>query len=374
MPRIFISYRRVDSDERAHRISEHLKNIYGHENVFIDFLDIPGGDDFSETIDDYLTLTDIAIVIIGKLWVEEFSKRLSEHGTDYVLYEVAYALRNAPLVIPVLIDKSVEIDEEALPSDIRDITMRNYMYVRGGSDFISDMKRLQDRINKFKIGHYPMLAKLWRILEKNQIATIVAILSLIVAIIGLNLSGFPQETSYPTNTPTITTLSPTNTVQATIPLPKSTNTIAITATENATPTITTSTQVLTATMPTIQPETTTINFVIYRSIDYVQICPSQEIEWSNITVDFQDNYLVRGNEYFPLEIISQNCWCIEQDFESVSSGNCSEDFTKKIDLERNVWVNNQITLLRSNIKIGSCEPQPNNTEPYSCNLAIPESQ
>ncbi len=36
MPKIFVSYRRIDSQERAHRIADWLVLKYGRENVFID--------------------------------------------------------------------------------------------------------------------------------------------------------------------------------------------------------------------------------------------------------------------------------------------------------------------------------------------------
>lgn len=46
MPKIFISYRRVDSEDVAGRIYDRLVQHFGHDAIFKDVDDIPFGVDF----------------------------------------------------------------------------------------------------------------------------------------------------------------------------------------------------------------------------------------------------------------------------------------------------------------------------------------
>lgn len=72
MPKIFVSYRRVDSEERAHRIADWLiKNYYDKEDVFIDIEAIDVGLPFAEVIQQGIRDADVVLVIIGNQWVDE---------------------------------------------------------------------------------------------------------------------------------------------------------------------------------------------------------------------------------------------------------------------------------------------------------------
>ena len=50
--RIFISYRRVDSEGYAGRIYDRLAPHFGADAIFMDVDDIPAGVEFSEALDD----------------------------------------------------------------------------------------------------------------------------------------------------------------------------------------------------------------------------------------------------------------------------------------------------------------------------------
>lgn len=56
MGKIFISYRRDDAEEAAGRLSDHLVNQFGRENLFMDVDGIDPGRDFRKVIDDTLTV------------------------------------------------------------------------------------------------------------------------------------------------------------------------------------------------------------------------------------------------------------------------------------------------------------------------------
>ena len=63
---IFISYRRDDSKADAGRISDHLINHFGSDQVFLDIDSIPPGEDFVEYLHRKVSACDIFISIIGK--------------------------------------------------------------------------------------------------------------------------------------------------------------------------------------------------------------------------------------------------------------------------------------------------------------------
>jgi|GEM_PF-2987481 len=147
MPKIFVSYRRIDSQERAHRIADWLVNKYGLENVFIDVDRIPGATDFAREIENSLDESDVLVVVIGYEWVDEMEKRTHSDELDFVRFEVAKGFRDGMKVIPLLLERDVMIDVSRLPDDVRDIVTLNYMYARS-SDFHRDMDSVKNIIDE----------------------------------------------------------------------------------------------------------------------------------------------------------------------------------------------------------------------------------
>lgn len=66
--KIFISYRRLDSQEATNRIAKSLKRHFGDENVVLDTDNFPLGNDFREDIMGQLNSSDVVLVIIGGQW------------------------------------------------------------------------------------------------------------------------------------------------------------------------------------------------------------------------------------------------------------------------------------------------------------------
>lgn len=164
MPRIFISYRRADSQDISNRIHEHLATHFGTENIFIDSEDILGGEDFEEKIFQEISNSDVMLVIIGKLWTslkrDETSSitRLFEDG-DVVRAEVETGLRLPSVtVIPVLVGGANMPAEAELPKSIRKIIKLNARSVRNEPDFNGDMQKLVPHIEKIfqfrKLNHH----------------------------------------------------------------------------------------------------------------------------------------------------------------------------------------------------------------------------
>ena len=125
MPNLFISYRRIDSDDEAGRLAENLEQVYGQRPVFRDVDSIIPGELFDEKIDQSIKAADVVLVLIGPLWLAELKRRQNLPDPDYVRLEVAGALRRRKPVIPILVN-GVQMPKEAeLPTDLAGLTRRN---------------------------------------------------------------------------------------------------------------------------------------------------------------------------------------------------------------------------------------------------------
>jgi hypothetical protein len=100
MPRIFISYRRTDSQTISGRVHDRLEKVFADKNVFKDVNDILAGKDFRLVLQDAAQQCDIMLVVIGKQWLnssnDKGSRRLDDPN-DFVRIEVETALRTKTL-------------------------------------------------------------------------------------------------------------------------------------------------------------------------------------------------------------------------------------------------------------------------------------
>lgn len=147
MPRIFISYRRADSQTVTDRLYERLAREFGFTNVFRDIFSIHRGQDFKSAIEQELRRCKVVLVIIGRQWLtvkdqETGRPRLFEPD-DVVRQEVKSALGNSRIrVIPVLVEDAQPPAAEQLPPDLRDLATRNMARVRNDPDFNNDVALL----------------------------------------------------------------------------------------------------------------------------------------------------------------------------------------------------------------------------------------
>ncbi|NTW54967.1 MAG: acyl carrier protein [Chlorobaculum sp.] len=143
--KIFISYRREDSEYIAGRIFDRLAVRFGENQIFSDVDSIPLGVDFRAFLDDKVSCCDVFLAVIGDNWVGENQKanrRRIDDEKDFVRIEVESALnRNIP-VIPVLIKGSEMPVENELPISIKSLAYRNGIQVRPDPDFHRDIDRL----------------------------------------------------------------------------------------------------------------------------------------------------------------------------------------------------------------------------------------
>lgn len=105
--RVFISYRRSDTQWFAGRLADTLCQYFGDERVFRDIEDIKAGADFGEVIHGNLAQTDAAVVLIGDKWLDasdEQGNRRLDAPDDWVRNEIESALAAQIPVYPVLVE------------------------------------------------------------------------------------------------------------------------------------------------------------------------------------------------------------------------------------------------------------------------------
>lgn len=150
MPKIFISYRRADSQQTAERIYDNLTNEF--DDVFLDVDDhIHSGADWEDVLKTKLHESDVLLVIIGEKWLTELLTR--QNSTDYVRFEVQSGLNrgSSMQIIPVLVNGASNTVFR-LPDDIHptpevkkligDLSRKQSHRVRGHPDFRNDIARL----------------------------------------------------------------------------------------------------------------------------------------------------------------------------------------------------------------------------------------
>ncbi|MEL6718348.1 MAG: toll/interleukin-1 receptor domain-containing protein, partial [Bacteroidota bacterium] len=144
--KIFISYRRRDTAAVAGRLYDFLAEKFGSDCLFKDVDTIPYGRDFVEEINKAIDNSAIVLVMVGRYFLTD-EKRLFREN-DYVRYEIAYALQQGKIVIPILVNDALMPPSSKLPSDIQRLSTINGPELRNSKwrvdclDFYEHLKRL----------------------------------------------------------------------------------------------------------------------------------------------------------------------------------------------------------------------------------------
>lgn len=128
MSRIFISYRRQDSEGYVGRLYDHLTQHFAPEEVFMDVSSIAPGADFIQVLEEAVAACDIFIAMIGPTWLtiqDNQGNRRLDQWNDFVRIEVASALRQQKVVIPVLVGGARMPAPTDLPEDLSSLARRN---------------------------------------------------------------------------------------------------------------------------------------------------------------------------------------------------------------------------------------------------------
>ena len=150
--KIFISYRRSDSQQVTRKIYDQLAQQFGHEMVFRDLASIPAGETFTEYLERELSQCQVLIAVIGPKWLESTDKdyrRRLDNPNDWVRLEVEWALKRKISVIPLLINNTRMPQADTLPRSLKALTSRHAARL-GHSLWLNrrDVARLVGDINK----------------------------------------------------------------------------------------------------------------------------------------------------------------------------------------------------------------------------------
>jgi DNA-binding beta-propeller fold protein YncE len=126
-PKIFISYRREETDFAAGWLFERLEGRFGAQ-VFQDVDSIEPGDDFAEVITAAVGSCDVLLVLIGDQWLTiegEDGRRRLDDPDDFVRLEIEAALARDIRVIPILVGKARLPRADELPPSLAKLVRRH---------------------------------------------------------------------------------------------------------------------------------------------------------------------------------------------------------------------------------------------------------
>lgn len=143
--KLFISYRRADSDFPAHWICKTLRQEFGQESVFIDVDAIPLGVDFREFIDEEVNACDVMLAIIGDRWLGALNgdgQRRLDDPEDLVHVEIRSALERQVSLVPVVVGNAKMPSEGELPKPLARLSYLQAIFFPSGRDFDIAARRL----------------------------------------------------------------------------------------------------------------------------------------------------------------------------------------------------------------------------------------
>src|SRR5437762_478461 len=106
MTKLFINYRRLDSEGYAGRLYDHLGKYFEAFDIFMDVENIEPGADFVAALDEAVAACEVLIVLIGPHWLNlqnDAGERRLDEWNDYVRIEIERGISHSKLIIPVLV-------------------------------------------------------------------------------------------------------------------------------------------------------------------------------------------------------------------------------------------------------------------------------
>ena len=155
--RIFLSYRRSDSEYFSGRLLDFLELRFGSGTVFFDIESIPVGVDHWDHIKGVLSECAVMLLVIGPRWLAEVNARQPRWyrfstRTDFVAMEIAAAAELKLPIIPVLFDGVAMPSVEQLPKKMAFINGLNASLISDGKAFRSGADSICDQIAKLITG------------------------------------------------------------------------------------------------------------------------------------------------------------------------------------------------------------------------------
>ena len=142
--RIFISYRRSDTEEIVGRLYERLIQHVEPTAVFRDIQSVPAGEDYLQAVRAAVATSDVLLAVVGPQWLDVTDSgggRRLDDPMDLVRLEIETALERRIAIIPLL-HKTTVPKRETLPDSLALFSTRNALTLRDDPDFDVDVGRL----------------------------------------------------------------------------------------------------------------------------------------------------------------------------------------------------------------------------------------
>ena len=155
MSRIFINYRRMDTEGYVGRLYDHLIQQFKPENIFMDVQNIEPGADFVQVLENAVAQCEVFIAMIGPHWLnltDDSGERRLDQWNDFVRIEIESAIKHEKLVIPVLVGGSKMPSPRDLPESIQALARRNAITV-SHQHFARDVEGLAKFIKETVPSH-----------------------------------------------------------------------------------------------------------------------------------------------------------------------------------------------------------------------------
>ncbi len=144
MRRIFICYRRNESEHAAGALGRDLRTRYGPERVFRDKEDIAGGESWKRKVLAEIDRDAALLVLVSRDWADsrdEQGRRRIEREDDPIRMEIADGLRDRATIIPLLVESAPMPRADQLPEELREFAELNALPLRDG-DWAHDLAKL----------------------------------------------------------------------------------------------------------------------------------------------------------------------------------------------------------------------------------------
>src|SRR5262245_11306310 len=134
--KLFISYRREDSQRVVGELCTRLEEAFGEESIFLDERAIALGADFMGTVGGAIYTSDIILVVIGPRWAsmrDSRGKLRLNDEEDPVRMEVGLALARTRSVVPLLVDGANMPSKRELPRALHHLTTLSGLRLEQGA-------------------------------------------------------------------------------------------------------------------------------------------------------------------------------------------------------------------------------------------------
>lgn len=143
--KVFLNYRRDDSEGYVGRLYDHLTQRFPGR-IFRDVTGLRPGEDFVNALDREGVSCQMLLAVIGRRWLvsaDGSGRRRIDDPEDILRREIVHALQRNVLVVPVLVGGATVPSMEDLPPELKPLGRRQALTI-SELDFEHDLERLME--------------------------------------------------------------------------------------------------------------------------------------------------------------------------------------------------------------------------------------